>query len=188
MRWSDGYRKTPAARTAVKGARSLRVHRSVPGFPHKRSLLVWDGVAQTLDGCRSEGYAREARREACSASILFLNKFATRNLRYLVRDRICVNSTPSCSSQRGTSVPRQLPKRGGVSPYSRRRRRRCSSGRWSRTRRDHHHAPHRGIPLHPAPGSAPLCFRIRDGLRSGEPCNGSTENPGPRHSKNRSSR
>ena len=37
--------KTPAARMAVKGARSLRVHRS---------------EAQTLDGCRSRGYAASA--------------------------------------------------------------------------------------------------------------------------------
>ena len=38
---------SPAARTAVKGARSLRVHRS---------------EAQTLDGHRSEGYAASAAR------------------------------------------------------------------------------------------------------------------------------
>jgi hypothetical protein len=53
--------KTPAARMAVKGARSLCVHRSVPGFPHELSLRVWDGVsgrseAESLYGCRSEGY------------------------------------------------------------------------------------------------------------------------------------
>jgi len=35
--------------------------RRVPGFPHERSLLVWDGVsgrsaAESLYGCRSGGY------------------------------------------------------------------------------------------------------------------------------------
>jgi len=48
--------KTPAARTAVKGARSVCVHRS---------------EAETLGGCRSEGYRAWARREALSDSVLW---------------------------------------------------------------------------------------------------------------------
>jgi hypothetical protein len=47
--------KTAAARMAVKGGRSLPVHRS---------------EAQTLDGHRSGGYARERARDADSAPIL----------------------------------------------------------------------------------------------------------------------
>jgi hypothetical protein len=64
---------TAAARMAVKGARTLRVHRS---------------AAETLDGHRSGGYARE---RACDASfrvdLLFSTGLRRSNLGYSRRNR-----------------------------------------------------------------------------------------------------
>ena len=62
---------THGARTAVKGARFLRVHRS---------------EAQTLDGCRSKRYALERVRMLIPTRSFAVNKFATSNFGYLVRD------------------------------------------------------------------------------------------------------
>ena len=68
---------------AVKGARSLRVHRS---------------EAKTLDGHRSEGYCtRSDARTTIPPRSFALNKFATRNFGYLVRDRIWLTRILSTS-------------------------------------------------------------------------------------------
>jgi len=109
--------KTPSARTAVKGARSLCVHRS---------------EAETLDGCRSGGYARERVGMPVQSRSFALNRFATRNLRYLVRDRISLSASLHDGSSRDTKVPRQLPRRGGVSPPLPTPKAACSSGCWLR--------------------------------------------------------
>jgi hypothetical protein len=71
--------------------------------------------AQTLDGHRSGGYARERVGMPVQSRSFALNRFATRNLRYLVKDRISLTASLHDGSPRDTKVPRQLPRRGGVS-------------------------------------------------------------------------
>ena len=44
--------------------------RSVPGFPHERSLLVWDGVAESLYKRRSGGYGHVFPGFPCERSLL----------------------------------------------------------------------------------------------------------------------